>query len=254
MEVGALQHLLERLGPAVGAWLLLFGMNVLRLAPTVLVVSGIGGREVVPSVRTPLLLVIAATTTPLGVASVPTGPDAFVTGASQLVVGIAAALPLLLIIEALRGAGGLVDWAAGRGAVTGQESSASFATVYGLGVVAAWSAVGGPAAAVRGHATSLDQFALTDQLSSADVATMASDAISATGAAFALTVAIGLPVLGAALMVDIAMGWLGRSLPSLQTSFASMSLKLLVALSVVAAGLGAAVVTGVDALLAAGAR
>jgi flagellar biosynthesis protein FliR len=212
----------------------------------VLLVSGLGGRVVPQSIRTALLLVLAATTTPAGAA--PDGMALVAAGVSQIVVGLAAALPLLLVIEATRGAGGMVDWAAGRGAVTGQESSSSFATIYGLAVIATWSAVGGPLVAIRAHHAGIERFGLGEALTLGGIAPLTEVAISATGSAFALCVALGLPVLGAALAVDLAMGWVGRALPSLQVSFASMPLRLLVALSVVAAGLGAAVATAVDAL------
>jgi flagellar biosynthesis protein FliR len=70
-------------------------------------------------------------------------------------------------------------------------------------------------------------------------------------AAFSVAVALALPALGVGLVVDVSLGWLGRTMPQLPILFVAMPLRMVLGWTVIAATLAGTMMWLVEATIGA---
>ena len=92
---------------------------------------------------------------------------------------------------------------------------------------------------------SFSTFAVDEVLALQDLRALGVQSIRLSAAALTAGVALAMPALAVALVVDVCMGWLGRALPHLPVLFISMPLRMVLGWLVVAASLA----LGFDILL-----
>ena len=229
-------------GAAYTVWLL-----AMRFVPVVLLVPMFGGMKVPSPVRLAMIgtLVVAS----LASAEVVPPPGTALLAAqqvcSQLGVGLLTALAMHLVFETWRMVGQLADVALGRGSFGGgdplqSEPDGALAQLHGLLLLAVLFAAGAHTLVVSAVVDGVARFGSGEVLVGVDLHQTVRGLVVATQAATQTAVALAMPALVAALLVDLMVGWINRVLPQLPAAFVAMPLRALVGWTMVAAMASAA--------------
>jgi flagellar biosynthesis protein FliR len=239
MSQSAFHALLHHVGPAhiIGFFLVLA-----RVAPLFVVAPLFSSQMLPMKVRTIVAVGIA-----LGLTPIATRHTHVSTGGLQIVglmienglVGLAFAMAVACVFAAIETAGSLLDVISGfsYGALINPLSGVDgsvLTNVYTLVGLALFIAVGGDALMLRGIAHT---FTLVPLARAPDLTTLTGGVVSATGTIFVAALEVAAPALLALLVTDIAFGMVSRVVPQLNVFAVGFSLKVIVALLIVAASL-----------------
>lgn len=213
-----------------------------RLVPVVLLVPMFGGMRVPSPVRLAMIAVLTVGALP-SASTVPLPGVGLVMAqqmASQLVVGLLTALAMHLVFETWRMVGQLADVALGRGSFGAgdplqPEPDGALAQLHGMLLLAVLFASGTHTLVVAAVADGVVRFGPGDVLVGAELAQTVRSVVLATQAATQTAVALAMPALVSALLVDLMVGWINRVLPQLPAAFVAMPLRALVGWTMVAA-------------------
>lgn len=225
---------------------------LLRTLPIVLVLPVFGGVRASPVVRTGVALVLCVATWPAIAVAAPEGLlERAQVAASQLALGLIAAIGAMFVFEAARVAGGIADTALGRGSFGADDpfvgQAGALSTAYSLAFAAVFAATGSHRLVVAAFARGQTRFPLDQALSVEALQAAIGDAASLLGVGFSMALALALPALAVALVVDLSLGWMGRVMPQLPVLFLSMPLRMVLGWIVVAAVLGSSLSWAVSA-------
>jgi flagellar biosynthetic protein FliR len=214
-----------------------------RVLPMVVLLPFFGGLAASPTVRGGAAITLMIAFWPATLVAAPPGaPEQLLAIASQLAVGLLTGLALLFVVESARVIGGAADTALGRGSFgaadpLGAGASGPMATLHAMGFVAVFMASGSHIVFLSGVDLSLDTFALDASLDVDSARASVLAAVRMLSAAFSVAVALALPALGVGLVVDVSLGWLGRTMPQLPILFVAMPLRMVLGWTVIAATL-----------------
>lgn len=235
-----MSEVLDLAGRTAGWTLLLL---VLRTAPIAIALPIFGGLAASPVVRTSAVLALCAVLWPSVPVVAPANAIAVVSvAASQLVFGLLTALGTMFVFEAARAAGAISDTVLGRGSFgaadpLGQAPSGPMATLHALLLLAVFAATGSHRLLIAGMHGSLELFALDAVLGADPVRALVGEALALLAGAFAAAVALALPALAVGFVVDVSLGWLGRTMPQFPALFIAMPLRMVLGWTVVGATL-----------------
>ncbi|MCB9519926.1 MAG: flagellar biosynthetic protein FliR [Myxococcales bacterium] len=230
----------------MSAGLLSVLLVVARIAPATYVLSVFGGVQLNRLARLAVIVAVSVAAWPGSIGGAAPGAlDVIVRVGSQLAVGLGAAAGAVGFFELARTAGALADVSLGRGSFGAADpfggAAGPLGTLHSLTFLAVIFASGGHCIVLAAIAAGFDAFPLDATLTEADIGALAAHAVDASGAAIALAAGLALPAIAVAWTIDLALGWLGRVLPSLPATFLAMPLKMLVGWIVVATTLAVVV-------------
>lgn len=239
MTEASLQTLLHALG---GAHIVGFFLVLARVTPLFVIAPLFSSTMVPPQVRAVVAVALSIGLTGVAVhgQQVPTDPLA-VAGlvVVQLLVGLAFSFAVGAVFAAIQAAGTLTDSLSGfsYGAIldpiNGNQGGA-LTSLYSLVGLALFIAIGGDAWTLRGLARTFTLVPLTGGVQLGPLATGAEQAF---GSIFISALEIAAPVMLAMLITDVAFGMVSRVVPQLNVFAVGFSMKVGVALFVVAASL-----------------
>ena len=221
---------------------------VARWLPVVLLVPVFGGLSRLPSVRLSMLFALTLLSWPTQ-PSVP--PSLAAALAAQLLAGLAVGALVHAYAEAARTLGGLGDQALGRGSLgvadpLAGSTSGPLETLFALAWVALVCGSGAHVLLLEAIALSFDALPLAGAVP-VDRATRS--VVDAVAASLALATALALPLFVVTWIVDSALGWVNRALPSLSVSFLALPARLALGLLVFAALVAPAVTLTLEATM-----
>lgn len=237
MTEAALKELLEGGGQA----LLLALALLARLLPLVWVTPVFGARLIPRSGRVVVALALAMLCYPLAVARVPPAGISWLLLLGEVAVGLALGFVASLVFYAAQAAGSAVDLARGASnsevllPQSGGRTSPMGSLYFQLSIVL-FFALGGHRLLVGVIVSSYAVLPLGATPPSAEILPLVLYVARLTAEVMLLAVAWAAPVLAAALLADIALGWINRFVPQLNVFFLAMPLKALLGIAVVALG------------------
>lgn len=222
----AIEHKLS-VGVLVGA----------RIAPLAWLAPWLAMRATPAVVRGALTLALTVALGPLALATaperVPSGVVLLALAAREIVLGTVFAVACAVPLYALDWAGRLVDTWRGASPLGGREQTAPLGTLYVLLGVALFAGLGGYRLAFGAFAQGLLAAPVGDPALGGSVAAVALGVGRLVASALGFAVALAAPAGVAIVVVETALGLLGRAAPQMPVFFAGMPLRA-------AVGLGAA--------------
>jgi flagellar biosynthetic protein FliR len=217
----------------------------LRLLPVVLLLPVFGGMNVPSPVRLGALAALIVASWPAELTPMPAGAAAFAVGASQLLVGLATAACVLATVEILRMLGALADVVLGRGSFGAgdplqPDPDGPLGQMHALFFVAILTATGSHLVLVEALRRGVERFGPTAVLAVADVDVIGQNMLAVLQTALETALALAMPAMATALLVDLLLGWIQRVLPQVPASFLAMPLRQLFGWTLVAAVAAAA--------------
>lgn len=222
------------------------GLIAARLGPLTVIAPWLGLRSAPATVRSALILALTVAFYPLALGLPFTAPPNAIAyaaaGLREALLGTAFALAVALPLHALDWAGRLVDSWRGAGLAevlspaTGERTSPLGDLLLMAGVVL-FIAVGAHRLALAAFAESLRLAPIGAPALLQSAPSLAFGAIELTGSALALAAAIAAPAAVAIVLVEVALGLVGRSAPQLPVFFAGMPLRAATGLAALLLGL-----------------
>lgn len=237
--------LLDVLAPTITAMAATAFFLALRLLPVVLLLPVFGGMNVPSPIRLGALAALMVASWPSALAPMPTGSAAFAVGASQLLVGLATAACLLATVEILRMLGALSDVVLGRGSFGAgdplqPDPDGPLGQMHALFFVTILVATKSHLLLVEALRRGVERFGPTAVLGIADIDQIGQNMIAVLQTALETSLALAMPAMATALLVDLMLGWVQRVLPQVPASFLAMPLRQLFGWTLVAAVLASA--------------
>ena len=239
MDGASLSTLVNAIGPGKVTG---FFLVLARISPLFVVAPLFSSKMVPTQVRTVVAVALAMGLTPIAVhgQQIPSSPLA-VAGllVEQVLVGLAFSYAVGAVFYAVQAAGSLTDMIAGFSfgslvdPVNGNPGG-TLTNLYSLVGLAFFIAIGGDAWVLRGLART---FTLVPLTKSAPITSLTNTVEQAFGSIFVSAIEIAAPTLLAMLITDIALGMVSKVVPQLNVFAVGFTIKIAVAVLVVAASL-----------------
>ncbi len=224
-------------------WSAQFLLVLARLSAAITVMPIFGARGVPAQAKIGLALLLSLIVLPLHAAPAPAPPTqllSFVAAiGSEALVGLCIGIVTALVVQALAMGAALVGLQMGFGLgelfdpLNGAQTD-TMSQFYWLLVTLVFFAVNGHHAALVGLVHTFE----AAPAGTADISLLAGDRfVPFVSALFGLAVRVALPVLGALLLTDVALGLVARTVPQLNLLVEGFPVKVLVGVLVVAGGM-----------------
>ena len=216
-----------------------------RVAPLAFLAPWLALRGTPPALRLALVLSLTVAMTPIALATAPPLPGDVLALAVALtreatlgaVFAVATAVPL----HALEHAGRLID--ALRGASPGDvtlpsgDRTSPMGALHGMLGATLFLVLGGHRLVIDAHGSSLIAVPAGAAIAHADLASIALGAARIVVAALTLAVSFAAPALVSLVVVEVAMGLVGRASPAIPMHFAGMPLRAAIGVAAVLLGM-----------------
>jgi len=218
-----------------------FGIVLVRPGALLLMAPGFGGQTVPMLTRVALTVLLALSLAPL--VRMPTGPDAGIalTIARESAIGLALGMTARALMAGAELAGHLCSQQIGFSyAATvnpdGGARNTMLATLYGLVAAVAWLGINGHHLLLRALASSYESLPIGGGAIDPSLVVAIREIL---GVVFVTGIRLASPVIAVLLLVEVALGLISRTVPSLHALVVGTSVRLVVGLGVAAITLAA---------------